>query len=235
MHLHTIWMDIFWEEDQQIIAYKKAGVGRGHSKTGQRRRWKKKTFFEQDLLTKFRRTMYPDAFSARFAGYTPEQVDWFFQQIKKEAISPKETEVHCRNKLLMWLDKLHNCLSYQQIKDSYQIGITTAKFFVNDMLKAILKSFENKKVVAFPPEDQKQVMEQILKQKGANMPYALFSVDGCHTRCTGRQIRERLSYKYQWLPCFSVTFIMEKVFGTVYAFNLDQSAAKHDITVLREA
>ena len=179
--------------------------------------------------------MHPESFRARFAGYNPEEIDWFFQKIKMRALRPKETEVHCRNKLLLWLDKLHNCLSYEQLRDRYRIGTATAKIHVSDVLKSILKSFEKENVIAFPQEDQKILMENILKQKGAHMPYCLLSMDGCHTRCTGRQIAERLSHKYKWLPCFNVTFLIERVFGTICAFNLDQSAAKHDITILREA
>ncbi len=67
------------------------------------------------------------------------------------------------------------------------------------------------------------------------MSDALFSLDGSHTRCTGRNYTERLSFKYRWLPCFNVLFIIERVFGTVCAFNIDPAASKHDITVLKES
>ena len=174
-------------------------------------------------------------FKARFAGYNVAEITWFFNKIKKNAIRPKETEVHCRNKLLLWLDKLHNCLAYQEIKTKYHIGITTAKCHVEDILKAILKSFENENVVAFPNKTSRERMVTILKAKGAPVPDAIFAVDGSHPRCTGRHIRQRISHKYKWLPCFNVTYIIERVFGTVCAFNIDAAAVKHDITVLREA
>eukprot|EP01084_Bolivina_argentea_P139430 245281_1 len=67
------------------------------------------------------------------------------------------------------------------------------------------------------------------------MPDAIFAVDGSHTRCTGRNISERRSHKYHWLPCFNVMFIIERALGTICAFNIDPAASKHDITVLRES
>ena len=133
------------------------------------------------------------------------------------------------------MDKLHNCLTYQEIKEKYQIGITTAKSHIDDVLKAILSSFENENVVTFPSKQQREQMVKILKVKGVPVPDVLFAADGCHTRCTGRKIKERISKKYNWLPCFTVTFIMERVLGTICAFNVDQAATKHDIRVLRES
>ena len=223
------------DEDYTFYKWKKRGVGKGHSKTGRRAGWTKKYYFEQDLLTKFVNEMKPKAFKARFAGYRPEEINWFFQKIKNSAIRPKETEVHCRNKLLMWIDKLHNCLSYHQINDKYQIGVATAKSHIDDILKAIIKSFRGTNVVSLPTLDQRLQMVKILKQKGAPMPDAIFSVDGSHTRCTGRDIQERVSHKYRWLPCFNVMFLIERVFGTIVAFSLDPAATKHDIKVLKES
>ena len=228
-------MDMIWDDNHVFIAYKKKGVGKGRAKSGQRKKWRKKYYFEQDLFTKFQRELDEKGFKARFAGYTAQQLDWFFNKIKKQAIRPKETEWHCRNKLLMWLDKLHNCLSYEEIKNKYQIGIATAKSHINDILKAILESFKDSQVITFPTETQRIQMVNLLKKKNDYMPHAILSMDGSHTRCTGRHITERLSQKYHWLPCFNVLFIIERVFGTICAFNLDDSARKHDLTALRES
>ena len=126
-------------------------------------------------------------------------------------------------------------MSYKQIKQKYKIGETTSINHIKDILVAIVKSYENKNVVTFPDEQQRKQMVQILKQKNAPMPDAIFSMDGSHLRCTGRHITERMSHKYRWLPCFNVLFIIERVFWTICAFNLDKSASKHDITVLRES
>lgn len=228
-------MDVIWEDEYTFIEYKKKGVGSGHSKSGQRRKWTKNHFFEQDLLTKLKTSLDETSFKARFAGYNPEEICWFFEKIKARALRPKETEVHCRNKLLLWLDKLHNCLSYHEIKEKYKVGITTAKNHIDDILKAILSTFENENVVAFPDKQQRKKMVKILKLKGSPVPHALFAVDGSHTRCTGRHVKERISKKYNWLPCFNVTFIVERVLGTICAFNIDKAASKHDITTLRES
>lgn len=203
--------------------------------TGRRARWKKRHYFEQDLLSKFATEMKPSKFRSRFAGYCPDEINWFFEKIKKAAIRPRETEVHCRNKLLLWIDKLHNCLSYNEMENKYQIGGATAKSHIDDIMKAIIKSFRGTNIISLPSLEQRLKMVQILKQKKAPMPDAIFSVDGSHTRCTGRDIQERVSHKYRWLPCFNVTFLVERVFGTVVAFNLDPAAIKHDLTILRES
>ena len=78
-------------------------------------------------------------------------------------------------------------------------------------------------------------MVQILKQKRAPLPDAIFVIDGSHQKCCGSKYSERLSYKYKWSPCFNVSFIIERVLGTIVAFNLDEAASKHDVTVLRES
>ena len=179
--------------------------------------------------------MKPRDFKARFAGYKPEEIDWFFKKIKAVAIRPRETDIHCRNKLLLWIDKLHNCLSYQQIKDKYKIGTATAKSHVDDMLKAIIISFRGTSVISLPTLEQRLEMVKILKQRQAPMPDAIFSIDGSHTRCTGRDNPQRVSQKYKWLPCFNVMFLIERVFGTVVAFSIDPAAIKHDIRILRES
>ena len=67
------------------------------------------------------------------------------------------------------------------------------------------------------------------------MPNILYTLDGKHARCTGMKHIKRLSWKFHFKPCFNCLFIVERVFGTVCAFNLDESAKKHDITVLRES
>ena len=68
------------------------------------------------------------------------------------------------------------------------------------------------------------------------MPHAIASMDGSHVKCRGRRIKERLSYKYKSSSaCFNVLFIVERVMGTICAFNIDASSRKHDITVLRES
>ena len=231
-----VWNDLlFDDENHSFIGYKKKGVGTGHSQTGRRAKWKKKMYFEQDLLNKFNRELKPSEFKARFAGYSADNIKWFFETISHNALRPKESFVHARNKLLLWLDKLHNSLSCKQMKEKYKIGETTALSHINDILKAIIKSYKNKNVVTFPTERQRKQMVNILKQRNAPMPDAIFTMDGSHTRCTGRHISERMSHKYKWLPCFNSLFIIERVFYTICAFNLDQSASKHDITVLRES
>jgi len=131
---------------------------------------------------------------------------------------------------------MHNVLSYQQIRGKYHIGIATAKSHITDVLQAILKSFKNENVVRFPTAAQRIEMVKILKTKGAEMPDAWASMDGSHVKCSGRRFKERLSHKYKSTSaCFNVLFIVERVMGTICAFNIDASARKHDMTVLRES
>ena len=229
------WTNVILDEEYTFINYKKRGVGTGHSKSGIRTKWKKKEYFEKDLLKKFATEMTKTDFEATFGGISAKQIKWFFNTISKNAIRPRETYVHARNKLLLWIDKLHNCLSCKQIKIKYQIGETTSINHINDILQAIINTYKNKNVITFPNQQQRERMVKVLKQRGAPMPFAIFSMDGTHTRCTGRHITERRSHKYKWLPCFNALFIIERAFYTICAFNLDASASKHDLTVLRDA
>ena len=228
-------LDFILDDSDELNDYKLKGVGRGHAKSGHRKRWKIKLFFQQDLLTKYEREMTEREFKSTFAGYTAKQLRWFFEKIKQRLIRPRETPWHARNKLLLWLDKLHNSLSGQQMHDKYKIGITTADTHIEDLLEAILKTFEDEDVVTFPTMEEREEMRQILKTKGAPMAEALFALDGTHARCTGRNIPERLSFKYRFLPCFNVLFVTERVLNTICAFSIDPKSRKHDITVLREA
>lgn len=229
------WLDTLLDDDDEFIAYKKIGVGTGHSKSGSRESWTKKYFFEQDLMEKYERELKEREFKSTFAGYSARELRWFFETIKDELVRPKETEWHARNKLLLWLDKLHNSLSGQQMRNKYKIGQKTAYSHVEDVLQSIIASYENSDVVRFPNKKEREEMKSILKRKGAELPEVLFALDGSHARCTGRNIKERLSFKYRWLPCFNVLFVTERVLNTVCAFSIDPQAKKHDITVLREA
>ena len=113
------WTIIFSDEDHHFCEFKTRSIGTGHSKTGKRRKWTKCHYFEQDLLSLFQTTLDSHTFAATFAGYAPAEIIWFFDKIKQIALRPRETEWHCRNKFLMWLDKMHNKLSYLQIRGKY--------------------------------------------------------------------------------------------------------------------
>ena len=78
-------------------------IGKGKCKNGKRRRWKKKLYFEQDLLARYQHTLDSLAFKSKFGGYTPDDIATFFNKIKDNCIRPRETTVHCRNKLLLWI------------------------------------------------------------------------------------------------------------------------------------
>ena len=202
-------MEFIMEDAVPPLRFRKTGVGTGHSKNGPRRRWRKKYYFEQNLMTKFQRELSEAEFKSRFASYSPRELDWFFDTIKHELIRPRETLCHAKNKLLLWLDKLHNCLSGLQMKQQYQIGIKTAYSHVHDVLTAVLKTYENSNVIRIPTIPEREKMMRILQTRRAPLPHAIFSLDGSHARCTGRHIRERLSFKYHWLPCtFAFVYVL---------------------------
>jgi len=137
-------------------------------------------------------------FKARFC-HSPSELRWFFNQIKEQAVRPLETMHHSRNKLLLLMDRLHCCLSSEEMSDKFHIGCKTAYSHCSDIVHAILKTYTaDTDVIAFPTKSQRVKMVEILKRKGRPAPTALFAVDGSDTRCTGRHIMERLSRKYKW-------------------------------------
>ena len=227
-------MDIF-DECVERIKFQKGGVGRGHTKDGSKKTWRKKHYFEKDLLALKLKQLGEKEFKNQFSGTSARDVQSFWLQIRGNVIRPRETEIHARNKLILWLDKLHNMLSWKKIKSDYKIGTSTAIGYVNDILNGIISTFRDRNIITFPTEEQRIRMTELLAKKGALMPNGIFTVDGKHALCTGRHRRERRSKKYKWLPCFNAMFVIERVFGTVCAFNLDKAATKHDITVLRES
>ena len=226
---------IFEEENQQDLCITPKKFGKGNCKVGKRKTWKKNDYFEKDLLKIFETEMSIKGFMTQFAGYSPQQIQHFFDKIKSNLIRPRETVDHARNKVLLWLDRNHNKPKWHHIARSYKIGASTAKGFVKDVERAIFSTFKNTNIISFPTKKQREKMVQILKQKQVPLPHELFTLDGKHARCTGMQKIERLSWKFHWKPCFNCLFIIERALGTVCAFNLDKSARKHDITILRES
>ena len=231
--INVLPVDILVNEVQPID-FKKRGVGRGRTKDGSKKSWRKKFYFETDLLESKLRELGEKKFKQYFGGTTADDITTFWDKIRNDCIRPKETEVHARNKLLLWLDKLHNSLSWGTIQERYKIGTATAKGYLNDIMDGILKSFENENIIMFPTEKQRMAMVNVLMRRNSMMPLQLFTLDGKHALCTGRNDPERRSVKYRWLPCFNVMFVIERLFGTVCAFNMDKAASKHDITVLRD-
>ena len=229
-----IGLDVF-EDDIEKIEFKKKGVGRGRTKDGSTKTWRKKFYFETDLLSKKLRELGEVEFTKHFGGTSCTDVKAFWRRIKTNCIRPKETEIHARNKLLLWLDKLHNSLSWKSIKSEYKIGTATAIGYTHDIMNGIIKSFSNTNIITFPDEEQRIKMVQMNVKRGVPMPNCLFTLDGKHAQCLGRNKREGQSFKHRFLPCFNALFVIERVFGTVCAFNLDQVARKHDIIILRES
>ena len=232
--LPTSFRELILSDGEDIIKNEKRRVGRGHAASGSRARWKKKHFFEEDLLRLYSNHLSKRAFKSTYI-YRPEQIAQLFVEIKDNLVRPKETEVHARNKILLWLDKLHGSLSGQQMSGKYYIGIQTAYSHISDVLRAMLLSFQESGIVQFPTATERDWMVKLLKQKNVPMPDALFAVDGSHARCSGQRFSERLSHKWKNRPCFNAMFIIERVFGTICAFNLDPSASKHDIKVLKQS
>lgn len=219
----------------ELIAFKTTGVGRGHTKDGSTKTWRKGSHFEEDLVNFYVQKLGIKGFKSKFAGLNPTEIIEFWIKIKMVSVRPRETEYHARNKLLMWLDKLHNNLSWNQVREQYEIGASTAIGYADDVMDGILSSFQDTDIITFPNTEERYKLMQINERRGALMPHALFTMDGKHALCTGRTRSERLSHKYKWLPAFNALFIIERVFGTVCAFNLDGAATKHDVTIFKES
>ena len=117
-------------DDMDSIEFRLKGVGKGHSRTGVRKKWTKQYYFEQDLLAKFKLELGDLEFSRKFCGYSADEKNFLWDKIKCNATKPKETNVHARNKLLLWLDKLHNNLKWKEIKLQYKIGTVTAMNYI---------------------------------------------------------------------------------------------------------
>ena len=227
--MRHLMLELFFDEMEFDLKFEiEEKIGSGKSKNGKRKSWKKKYNFELNLL---KEKHHP----SKYAGFTDQQLEEFFCHIKNNLIRPKETDVHAKNKLLMWLDRLHQSLTWNQVRDQYKISPASAIGYVDDVLNAILKTFRNTNIIGFPNLEEREKMVKILKKRNAPMPTALFLFDGKDALCNGQIHSERLSYKYRFLPCFSVLFVVERVFNTICAFNLDPEGKKHDITVLRES
>ena len=116
-----------------------------------------------------------------------------------------------------------------------EIGRSTAKSHVNDVEEAILKTFRGANITSFPSQHDEQQMVNIQKKKGAPQPQVSLTLHGKHAKCVGKTYGKRTSWKCNFQPCFNCLFIIERMFGRVVAFNLDESSRKHDITVLRKS
>lgn len=225
-----------FEDEDEFIAYTARGVGTGHSKSGQRKKWTRRYYFERDLLAQESQQLEPITFSNKYAGCSVEDIALIWQKIHLNVVRPRETEVHARNKLLLWLDKIHNDLSWNQVSKSYQIGVATAIQYVNeDLLPGIITAYQGSKIISFQNPQQRLTMVEMNKQRGISMAHALYTMDGKHVRCKGAHIKERGSHKHNFKPCFNCLFVIERTFGTVCAYNLDEHATKHDLTMLRES
>ncbi len=225
------------EEEYKWVKYTAPKYGKGHPKSGRRRNVPRSIYFQTNLLRYFATTLGEKKFKVKYCGLTPHQVAKLFDKIKVYYMTDEETYEHALNKLLLWLDRMHNSLSYAQISEQYDIGASTALGFIKEIPCAIVKAYSTTNIVSFPDKPQRHKMVEILKQKDAPLPDAVFVIDGSHLRCNGKSKKhfKRLSWKHKYSACFNVTFVTERVLGTVCAFNLSESAKTHDTEMLRSA
>ena len=235
MTRETLVFEELFEGEQSKMSFKLSGVGTGRSKSGHRKKWKKRDHFEKDILNLDLRERGEAAFASKFAGCRPEDVMFIWNKIRSNVLRPRESEFHGRNKLLLWLHKLHGDLSWNQISASYHIGVATAIGYVKDVLFGMVEAYKDSDIISFPKQDQRLRMVELNKRIGKEMPHALYTMDGKHARCLGARKPERQSPKYNFHPAFNALFVTERTFGTICAFNLDESSRKHDITILRES
>ena len=221
--------ELFDGMEDELASDIQSRVGSGNTMSGLARQgWKKNMYFETDLWM-------DKSVDGVICGYNLRQVNVLFAKIKVQLMRPRETEVHARNKVIMWLDRLHNRLGWIEIKKDYRISTASAKIYVDNVLNAITVTFAGTNIISFPNENERKVIVDILKLRGAALPTAIFSFDGKHCRVLGQGRYERLSHKFKFRPCFNALFIIERAFKTVCAFNLDSEAKKHDVKMLYES
>ena len=154
--IQTLWINFaenftFDQENDEDSEVSPGFLGKGKCKTAKRKSWRKKCYLEMDLLHILWNQLEKKKFMKHFAGYSATQVDHFFNKIQEHLIRHKETKQHARNKLLLWIDKCHNKQRLHDLVKFYQIGISTAKRFFQDVQHAILKS----NIISFPSEEQR--------------------------------------------------------------------------------
>ncbi len=137
--------------DDKHIDYVKRGVGKGHTASGVKKTWKKKYFFDQDLFTRDLRHLGEAEFKTKY-GYYAGDINYIWDKIKYFSLTQVENEIHGRNKLLLWLDTLHNELKLKQIKRDYKIGTKTADNYINSILHGIIKAYKGTGIISFPNE-----------------------------------------------------------------------------------
>ena len=65
-------------DDDDFCEYKKKGIGTGHAKSGQRKKWSKNYFFEQVLFVKNVIKLGKAGFKNKFAGCSPNDVNYLW-------------------------------------------------------------------------------------------------------------------------------------------------------------
>lgn len=166
--------------DVEPTNFRKRGVGRGHTKNGSKKSWRKRFYFEQDLLELKLQALGNKKFTNHFGGTSAADIKAFWSEIRTNCIRVRETNTHARNKLILWLDKMHNSPSWKNIEEQYKIGSATAVGYIQDVLSGILKTFKHKNISVFPNENQRLRIVDILIKQDALMPFALFTLDGKH-------------------------------------------------------
>ncbi len=232
--------ELLFEEENgstlREIDYKIRGYGKGYPKSGSRKNVKRSGYFQQDLFTVFLTNLGEKKFTAKFAGFKPHEIISFFGAVRMHYLRPNETLEHARNKLLLWLDWLHNSLSYAQVSEYYDIGISTAVEYLREVPRGICSAYQGSQVISLPPKSVRHKIVESLKKQNRPMWHVVFLCDGSHPRCNGYKTHpERLSWKHNFEPAFNVTFVIERGLKTIVAYNLDPSCHKHDIKMLAES
>ena len=229
-------MDDFWNGSENKTIFKAKGVGSGHCNSGNRKGCTHNDYFEQDLLEKELQELGETEFASKHGGFAKSDILYIWDKIKDKVRRPLETDVHARNKILVWMDKLHHKLTWKQISRQYHISEANAIIFMDDLTGGIIEAYKNSNIISYPSEQEQQQMIQLLQKAGKPMPDCLFNLDGKHARCKGLTKFERLSAKFNFhQACFNVLFVTERVFGTVCSLSLDKSVHKADISILRES
>ena len=218
----------------------KIKLGKGRTLTGKRKSSGPRNMYFRhvDILKEETQNNSEAVFKRRYCGYTPKEVEYFFNTFADKFNKPNATRLHSRNKLLLWLDFLKGTVSpnHPDKISKWKIKSSTQFSFVREVTQTIVEAYENSDVLSLPDDRTRKMMQECIQMDPTKaLSNVLFVLDGAHKRCKGHKHRESLSWKYKWLPCYNIMFVVERVTGTIVAFTLHPHTMYHTDTTMLES
>lgn len=159
-----------------------------------------------------------------------------FHDLIKNYFPVRDNYIKSRNKLLVWLNFLHSHGGWFDISDRFNIKEQRCMNYVVDVLKAILKAFNNTKdIISVPSVTNQHIMHSILKCASKPLPSGLFLIDGTHKRTLGMNDKNKRSWKFKFKPAKSFMFLIDRVTNRVCGISLGHPPRQGDITIWKNS